>query len=244
MSRRRLIAGNWKMNGLLDSGRKLVEALVAKMENTGKTGFDMLICPPFTLLGQAQLWLGESGIQLGAQDCHFSESGAFTGDISAAMLKDMGCGFVILGHSERRQGHDETNELVSRKALTAHKAGLVAIICVGETQEQREQGQEKDVVAVQLEQSIPAGATPENTVIAYEPVWAIGTGKTATPEDVAAMHFFIRKNIEHPENTRIIYGGSVKPDNAQALFAIPDVDGGLIGGASLKADDFWAIAQA
>lgn len=242
MGRRKLIAGNWKMNGLLESGQALAGDLAARMQKAGKTSFDLLICPPFTLLGSAPGWLGKSGVHLGAQDCHFSESGAFTGDVSPVMLKDQGCAYVILGHSERRVGHKESSELVAKKAAAAHKVGLITIICVGELEAEREQGREKDVVADQLAKSIPQGATAENTVIAYEPVWAIGTGKTATPADVTDMHGFIRGKVGN--KMRILYGGSMKPDNAAALLAIADVDGGLIGGASLKADDFWAIAVA
>jgi triosephosphate isomerase len=187
-------------------------------------------------------------LRVGGQDCSTHDTGAFTGDIAAPMLKDVGCSAVILGHSERRQHHAESDQTVATKAVQAHQAGLMTIICVGETEAQRLAGQEKTVVKQQLDGSIPAGATASNTVIAYEPVWAIGTGKTATPADVADMHAFIRgilvEKMTDGAGVRILYGGSVKPDNAAELLAIRDVDGALIGGASLKADQYLAIAKA
>lgn len=244
---RKLIAGNWKMNGL---GRKSGElaAAVADACRSVDPRFDMLICPPFTLISCIRGIIDDGVVKLGGQDCSPEAAGAFTGDIAAPMLKDIGCAFVILGHSERRHGHGESNELIRAKAEAAHAAGLVAIICVGEIKEERQAGQEKDVVGKQLANSIPALATSENTVIAYEPVWAIGTGLTATPEDVLEMHAFIRAGIAgkiaNSEQTRLLYGGSVKPGNAAELLATANVDGVLVGGASLKADDIMAIAKA
>ena len=240
---KKLIAGNWKMNGDLASALDLTRAVAAGTTPDLRLKCDFLICPPFVHLARVRANLGPEphGIMLGAQDCSERGNGAFTGDISASMLADCGCGAVILGHSERRQYHAESDALVAAKAAQAHQAGLMAVICVGETEAQRSAGDHFSVVEAQLKGSIPASATPENTVIAYEPVWAIGTGKTATPEDVRSMHEFIRKSVP---SFRILYGGSVKPDNAAELLATPNVDGALIGGASLKADQYLAIAKA
>jgi triosephosphate isomerase len=247
-ARRPLIAGNWKMNGLRADGIALAAELVGKIAGAGKVGFDLLICPPFTLIGTVAKPIGGSPILLGAQDCHVEASGAHTGDISAAMLADAGCTHVIVGHSERRQNHFESNELVLAKARAAHAAGLVAIICVGEIEAERDAGNAEQVVAEQLAGSIPEGATAANTVIAYEPVWAIGTGRTPTPEDVAAMHAAIRGQldglVDKPAAARILYGGSVKASNAEVLLGVDNVDGALVGGASLKGSEFWAIAEA
>ena len=208
---------------------------------------DYLVCPPFIYLAEIADTLKGSGIALGGQDCSPHDDGAFTGDISAEMLKSLGCTYVILGHSERRQHHGESDELVARKAAKAHEHGLITIICVGETEFERSAGQEQDVVARQLKGSLPQSATYKNTVIAYEPVWAIGTGKTATPQDAKAMHGFIRQKLQNEVDGadlfRILYGGSMKPDNAADLLATANVDGGLIGVASLKADQFIAIAK-
>ncbi|MEM6780983.1 MAG: triose-phosphate isomerase [Pseudomonadota bacterium] len=239
---KKLIAGNWKMNGTIEAAIELAESIENGLEKKPELQekCDVLVCPPLLHL------LPVSGsiekIALGAQDCSQNDNGAFTGDVSTAMLKDIGAGYVILGHSERRQYHNETDELVAQKATKANEAGLITIICVGETESEREAGKEQDIVGAQLAASMPEGCTPENTVIAYEPVWAIGTGKTATAEDVAVMHAFIREKVG--EGIRILYGGSMKPANAAELLATPNVDGGLIGGASLKAEDFLGIAQA
>ena len=187
-------------------------------------------------------------VNIGGQDCSPFDGGAYTGDISANMLKDINCSYVILGHSERRQYYSESNMLVKQKAAMANDAGLTSIICVGETEEQREAGEEQDVVGTQMLESLPDTAKAENIVIAYEPVWAIGTGKTATIEDIAAMHDFIRsklsEKLENAYKIRILYGGSVKPANATEIFAVNNVNGALIGGASLKAEDFIGIAKA
>lgn len=246
---KKLIAGNWKMNGTITATGGLVQAIAAGVlgDSVLSTKCDVLVCPSFVHLPAARAALG-STLMLGAQDCSAQEGGAFTGDISAAMLKDAGCSYVILGHSERRQYQAETNGLVARKAAQAHAQGLITIICVGESALEREQGSAEDVVARQIEGSLPASTDSRNTVIAYEPVWAIGTGKTATPADAGAMHAFIRNRLKErlkdPENIRILYGGSMKPDNAAELLATPNVDGGLIGGASLDPAQFLAIAKA
>lgn len=248
---KKLIAGNWKMNGGVESAKSLAAAVAEgiRAERALLDRCDFVICPPFLHLAAVQGVLSGTAapVALGAQDCAFAESGAYTGDVSAPMLKDFGCSHVILGHSERRQYHKEDNALIAKKAALAHANGLVSIICVGETEAQRAAGKESDVVENQLIESIPTGATAENTVIAYEPVWAIGTGKTATVEDVRSMHAFIRRRLQESladfAKVRILYGGSVKPDNAKELLAVPDVDGALIGGASLKADQYLAIAR-
>jgi triosephosphate isomerase len=237
---KKLIAGNWKMNTDGESARTLMQDLLKDIP----TGVDLLVCPPFSYLEGIFWILKGKSIALGGQDCSDRDNGAFTGDISAKMLKGIGCTYVILGHSERRQHHRETDALIARKAAKAHENGLITIICVGETESQREAGEEKSVIEKQLGKAIPKSATPENTVIAYEPVWAIGTGKTAKPKDVRVMHNFIRKKLgARLKGCRILYGGSMKPENARELLATPNVDGGLIGGASLKAADFIAIAK-
>lgn len=241
---KKLVAGNWKMNTDQNSAGQLLSDL----KNMSSSSADILVCPPFVYLSQAVEALAGSAVAVGAQDCAAHENGAYTGDISAAMLRDIGCSHVILGHSERRHGHGESDETVKQKAALAHQNGLTAIICVGETDGEREAGREQEVVAQQLTNSIPEGASAANTVIAYEPVWAIGTGKTASPEDVKVMHGFIREHLKetlaNSEETLILYGGSMKPDNAEALLATPNVDGGLIGGASLKPDQFEEIINA
>ncbi|HTK84019.1 MAG TPA: triose-phosphate isomerase [Patescibacteria group bacterium] len=247
---KKLIAGNWKMNGTLAGARTLAEEIAAGVSPGGvlATRCDFVLCPPFVHLQAVGdiLRRQDTPVLLGAQDCARTANGAFTGDISAAMLKDIGCHYVILGHSERRSYHKEADEIVAAKAAKAHEAGLITIICVGENEGERNAGHETDIVGGQLIQSLPKGATSVNTVIAYEPVWAIGTGKTAKPEDVRIMHKFIREKLkerlEDFQNMRILYGGSVKPDNAESLFAVPNVDGGLIGGASLKTSDYLGIA--
>ncbi len=244
--RRKLIAGNWKMNGLHADGVALASGIAEKLKAAGTVAFDLLVCPPATLIWPVAAAVKGSGLAVGGQDCHAKTSGAHTGDISPAMLVDAGCSHVIVGHSERRQDHKEPDALIADKAAAAHAAGLVAIICVGETLEQREAGQAGAVVASQLAGSIPPGSTAVNTVIAYEPVWAIGTGRTATPTDVAEIHALIRqdllKRLADGAAVRILYGGSVKPSNAGELMAVADVDGALVGGASLKVEDFWGIA--
>lgn len=245
MGRRKLIAGNWKMNGLRADGTALAAALAA--DDGAGAGTDVLVCPPATLLAPVAQTLAGSRIAMGGQDCHAKASGAHTGDVSAAMLADAGCTHVILGHSERRQDHGETDATVRAKTVAARAAGLVAIVCVGETEAERTAGRHLDVVATQVAGSIPDDATAADTVVAYEPVWAIGTGKTATVADIAAMHAHIRRllaaRLASGRDVRILYGGSVKPGNAAEIMAVADVDGALVGGASLKAEDFRAIVR-
>lgn len=245
--RRKLIAGNWKMNGSAAMTRDLIGALTAKAA-AATPACDVAVCPPYPFLGAAAAALAGSPVALGAQDCAVKTSGAHTGDVAAEMLADVGCRYAIVGHSERRADHGESNALIAAKAAAAHRAGLVAIICIGETEAERMAGRALDVASAQLAGSIPAGATAENTVIAYEPVWAIGTGKTATPADVAEMHAHIRAQlagkIADADKVRILYGGSVKASNAAELLAVDNVDGALVGGASLVAADFWAIVEA
>jgi triosephosphate isomerase len=242
---RPLIAGNWKMNGLKASLREL-DAIAKGAGDIGRKA-DLLICPPATLAGAALVAAGNA-FAIGGQDCHAEPSGAHTGDISAEMLADLGAAYVILGHSERRQNHGETNDGVRAKTQGAWRAGLTAIVCIGETQEERNGGQTLDVVGWQLKDSVPDGATVGSTVIAYEPVWAIGTGLTPTPADVADVHRFIRESLEtrfgaEGSGIRILYGGSVKPSNAAELLSVAHVNGALVGGASLKAADFFEIAK-
>ncbi|MGQ9365371.1 triose-phosphate isomerase [Azospirillum sp. ST 5-10] len=244
--RRTLIAGNWKMNGLKADGLALASDLAGRLKGAGRVAFDMLVCPPFPLLFPVGEAIADSPLALGGQDCAPQQKGAHTGDVAAAMLVDAGCRYVIVGHSERRQDHGEGDAMIAAKAAAAHSRGLVAIVCVGETEAERDAGAAREVVGRQVAGSLPEGATAANTVVAYEPVWAIGTGKTATPQDVADMHGFIRETLRarlpDADGVRILYGGSVKPANAAELLAVADVDGALVGGASLQADDFWAIA--
>jgi len=249
MTQKKLIAGNWKMNGLIADSVARTDALLTSITQGGSMeGFEMLVCPPMSMLGQIATMTKDSPLACGGQDCHFEKTGAHTGDISAEMLKDQGCGYVIVGHSERRADHGDDNLLIARKAMAAHDAGLIAIICVGEQEGHKDAGQAEQVVGQQLSVSIPDTATFENTVIAYEPVWAIGTGKVAEISDILTMHAFIRaqlsEKMKNADNVRILYGGSVKPDNAAEILSVENVDGALIGGASLKPEDFWAIAQA
>jgi triosephosphate isomerase len=244
---RPLVAGNWKMNGLSGSVTELEKILAGAGRFAAQA--ELMICPPATLVAQFAKTARGSGVAIGGQDCHAAASGAHTGDLSAEMLADAGASAVIVGHSERRTDHHETDAQVRAKAQAAWRAGLLAILCIGETRAQREAGETLKVVGSQLAGSVPDGATAANLVIAYEPVWAIGTGLTPTPADVAEVHAFIRKALrerfrEEGAKVRILYGGSVKPSNARELFAVPDVNGGLIGGASLKADDFLGIAAA
>ncbi|AZQ67817.1 triose-phosphate isomerase [Silicimonas algicola] len=241
----KLAAGNWKMNGLAASLAE-IEALATAHPTPG---CDILICPPATLLSRVSDAALGTSVQTGAQDCHPKDSGAHTGDISAAMVRDAGGAFVIVGHSERRADHGEDDALVRAKAEAAHDAGLIAIVCVGETLEQREAGRTLEVVGGQVAGSLPDDATAEDTVIAYEPVWAIGTGKVPTTDEIALVHADIRARLTarfgaDGEGMRIIYGGSVKASNAAEIFAVPNVDGALVGGASLKAADFGGIVDA
>ncbi len=236
---RPLIAGNWKMNGLKASLQDIQKI------REGAPGPELVICPPATLLGEAAALLKGGPVSLGAQDCHAEPSGAFTGDISAEMLKDAGCAYVIVGHSERRAGHGETDAIVRAKAQAALRAGLIPIVCVGETRAQREAGEATVVVSSQTRGSLPDGPA----ILAYEPIWAIGAGLTPTPQDIAHMHLTLRNlyvALRGAEGgrARLLYGGSVKPSNAAELLGLLNVDGALVGGASLKAQDFLAIAAA
>jgi triosephosphate isomerase len=245
---RALIAGNWKMNGLAKDAKSLAAALKEKTEGA-QLDCDLLVCPPFPYLGQVAQELAGCRISLGGQDCHAAGSGAHTGDTAAQMLRDVGCSYVIVGHSERRSGHGETDTQVRAKAEAAQAAGLVPIVCVGETEKERNAEQTMTVIARQVKGSVPAGMDAGRLVVAYEPVWAIGTGRTATPADVARVHGEIRRLLvglvgEGSERVRILYGGSVKPDNAAELLSQANVDGALVGGASLDAESFWAIAEA
>jgi len=241
---RPFVAGNWKMNGLRSSAAEIIRIV----QGAGAlTAVDLMVCPPATLLGLFATIVEGSAVRLGAQDCHTESHGAFTGDVSAEMLKDAGASAVIVGHSERRTYHKETDADVRAKALAARRAGLCAIVCVGETRAERENGHALAVVRTQLDGSVPDGAMAGNLVVAYEPVWAIGSGLTPTPADVAEMHGSIRRLLrlrfaDEGAGMRILYGGSVKPSNAKELLGVADVDGALVGGASLKADEFLAIA--
>ncbi len=243
--RRKLAAGNWKMNGLVANLTEL-NTLSSFHE---APGCDILICPPATLIATARAGTG-SQIAIGGQDCHTETSGAHTGDVSAEMLKDAGASHVILGHSERRQDHGETDAVVHQKTSAALAAGLTAVVCLGESLEEREAQKTLDVIGSQLAGSVPDQATGETVVIAYEPIWAIGTGKVPTLEQIGEVHDFIRAQLEQRFGAeiagavRILYGGSVKPGNAAEIFAVSNVDGALVGGASLKADDFSAIITA
>lgn len=244
-SARPLIAGNWKMNGLSGSIAELDAIIAGSAAVVGRA--ELLICPPATLVSAFAARAKGSAVMIGAQDCHPKASGAHTGDISAEMLKDAGASFVIVGHSERRADHFETDDIVKQKALAARRAGLVAIVCVGETGAERDAGQTLEIVGRQIEGSVPDDATADNLVLAYEPVWAIGTGVTPTTQDVERIHEFIylqlsKKMKNAAELPRILYGGSVKPNNCNELLSVPHVYGALVGGASLKASDFLAIA--
>jgi triosephosphate isomerase (TIM) len=253
---RPLVAGNWKMNGLnasISEARTLASALMwAQTPGGGPSadpGCDVMLCPPATLVAALASATAGTRVLVGGQDCHPKASGAHTGDISAEMLADCGAIAVIVGHSERRADHRETDASIRAKAVAAHRAGLIAIICVGETAAQRQAGETLAVVGAQVAGSIPDGATPANTVVAYEPVWAIGTGLVPTASDVAAVHLNIRSALTRRFNRdgeamRLLYGGSVKASNARELMTVANVNGALVGGASLKADDFLGIIAA
>jgi triosephosphate isomerase len=246
-----LIAGNWKMNLGQEEATKLINGIAEGIKDI--EGIDVLVAPPFTSLAAVKEAIGESPIFLAAQNMHWEKSGAFTGEISPQMLVEAGCSHVILGHSERRSLFKESNEMIDLKANAAIAAGLIPIICVGETLEERDSGNTFEVVKGQLAGSLKtlteAGEMPKTTILAYEPVWAIGTGRTATPEQAQEIHHFIREWIneaferDSADSTRILYGGSVKPDNAKDLMSRPDIDGALVGGASLKADSFMGIIR-
>lgn len=244
--RRRLAAGNWKMNG---TGAALSELGTLTATPASPT-VEILICPPATLIHRAAQAVQGSGVAIGGQDCHAAVSGAHTGDLSAEMLKDAGATSIIVGHSERREDHGEKDDDIRAKARAAMNAGLTAIICVGESLEQREAANTLDIIGGQLSGSIPDLATGENLVVAYEPIWAIGTGKVPTLEEIGEVHDFIRARLERRfgegvgRSVRLLYGGSVKPDNAAEIFGVSNVDGALVGGASLKARDFSGIISA
>jgi triosephosphate isomerase (TIM) len=244
MARRPLVAGNWKMNGLKAAAGEFNRIVTGaqKLANV-----DVLVCPPATLIAEFAAAARGMRVSVGGQDCHALPSGPYTGDISAEMLKDAGAQAVIVGHSERRQFHGENDAAVRDKALAARRAGILAIVCVGETRIERDDGRAHAVVGAQLDGSGPDGADTGSIVIAYEPVWAIGSGRTPTVREIAEMHAFIRERLcgrygEAGKGMRILYGGSVKPANARDLIAVDDVDGALVGGASLNADEFLAIA--
>ena len=241
---KKIIAGNWKMNTSRSEAKTLASALT-KHNQAVSDRFDMIVCPPSIWLTDIVDTAKGSALAVGSQDIHEKEKGAFTGNVSAAMLKDAGVTYALVGHSERRQFHNETNALVKAKAEAAIAAGITPIICVGEVEAERNSGSQEFVVGQQLAESLPATG---KYIVAYEPVWAIGTGKTATPEDVRAMHGFIRqtlaKAVDHADQVAILYGGSVKSSNASEILATINVDGVLVGGSSLDAEEFWAIAQA
>ena len=242
---KKLAAGNWKMNGTKASLAEVPALLAAHPAPV----CEMLLCPPATLIAQMAEAARGSALNVGAQDCHAKPQGAHTGDISAGMLKDAGATHVILGHSERRTDHGETDALVRAKAEAVVDAGLIAIVCIGETEAERDSGKTLAVIGAQIDGSIPMGATAANLVVAYEPVWAIGTGRTPTLAEIAEVHSFLRGRLRgligtEAEGVRLLYGGSVKPSNATDIFAVPHVDGALVGGASLKAADFGAIVAA
>ncbi|HJV72976.1 MAG TPA: triose-phosphate isomerase [Noviherbaspirillum sp.] len=246
--RRKLIAGNWKMNGSLAANAALLDGLKSEL---GQVGCSVAVCAPAPYFAQCQSILNGTVILWGGQDISEHESGAYTGEVSVSMLKDFGCSYVIVGHSERRSYHGESDELVAKKTLRALKSGITPIVCVGETLAERESGQTEAVVGRQIDAVLAAidVADVEKIVVAYEPVWAIGTGKTATPQMAQDVHAMLRsrlaaKSAVAAETVQILYGGSMKPDNAKDLLGMADIDGGLIGGASLKAADFLAIIKA
>src|SRR5471030_570447 len=247
-TRRPLIAGNWKMNGLKADALALAKGVADGVRQAKWADREVLVCPPATLIMAVAQAVKGSGLLIGGEDCHAKASGAHTGDISAEMLKDAGASHVIVGHSERRSDHAETDAVVRVKAEAAWRAGLLPIVCIGETLAEREAGKALAVLEAQLNGSVPAGSSAARLIVAYEPVWAIGTGKTPTTAEVAAAHAHIRKVLgslmADAAGVRLLYGGSVKGSNAAELLAVPEVDGALIGGAALKADEFLAIAKA
>jgi triosephosphate isomerase len=249
--RKPLMAGNWKMNLSLKEAEDLLTGIKEARVDFNKV--DVLVAPPFTTLHLACALLAGTDILVGAQNMHWEQRGAFTGEISPLMVREAGCSHVILGHSERRTHFFETSETVNRKTEAAIDAGLTPIICIGEALQEREQGKTFDIIKTQLDESLrtrwETGSLPQDLILAYEPIWAIGTGRTATPEQAQEVHLFIRRWLDQAfgpdssEATRILYGGSVKPDNSEELMAQPDIDGTLIGGASLKADSFLSIVR-
>ncbi len=239
-----LIAGNWKMNA---ASMEEFGKMLARAPEAAAKGVDLLVCPPFVLLHRLAEQAQGSVLEIGAQDSHYEDEGAFTGNVSPRMLADSGATAVILGHSERRSDHRESDELVAKKALAAQRAGLRTIVCVGESEEERDAGEAEAVVTRQLIGSLPDTLDPAGLIVAYEPVWAIGTGRTASTDDIGSMHGLIRSGLARRLSSRavpILYGGSVKPANASQILSVDNVGGALVGGASLKADDFLAIALA
>jgi triosephosphate isomerase len=242
--RRRLVIGNWKMYGRLTSGLVLARDLAEKAEAAKPLSFDIVICPPATLVWPISDAIMGSPVMLGAQDCHTATHGAYTGDLSAAMFADLGCRYVILGHSERRIAHGESNALIAQKVEAAQLAGLTAVLCVGETTEQLQAGETAEIIQKQLKESLPEKCKMAHLVVAYEPVWAIGSGQQPSPDDIGAVHKIIRAALGPVgETVPVIYGGSVTPANADGVLDQMEVDGVLVGSASLTADGFWAIAE-
>ena len=247
--RRPLIVGNWKMNGLKKDAKKLASNFAEQMINIKNSKIDIVVCPSSPLLGLVSDALNGSGIKVGSQDNSHAKSGAHTGEISPLLLKNVGCSYAIVGHSERRTSHGEDNKIVKAKAGAAIDAGMIAIICIGETLKERRAGRAISANRNQLLGSLPQNTSAKNTVIAYEPIWAIGTGEVATPAQVQEVHILIRAELVkeigaiEAARTRILYGGSIKSNNVEELITLPDVDGGLIGGASLVASEFWAIVE-
>jgi len=242
--RRKLIVGNWKMNGRLTSGLNLSRDIAERIEDVTSPNFDMVVCPPSTLIWPISEAILGTRLFIGGQDCHYSNHGAYTGDISAGMLADLGARYVILGHSERRTAYNETGSLIAKKANSAQLAGLTTIICLGESLEQKASGETESAISEQLKTSLPENNHLDQLVIAYEPIWAIGSGEIPDIDYIRDVHQLIRSNLgEAGESIQIIYGGSVKPENADEILNNSDVDGALIGGASLNVDDFCKIAE-
>jgi len=242
--RRRLIVANWKMYGRLTSGLVLAQDVAKLAEAAKPLNFDVVLCPPATLTWAVSEAIMGMPVALGGQDCHTATHGAYTGDLSAAMFVDLGCKYIILGHSERRHGHGETSELIAKKVEAAQIAGLTTIVCVGETAEELQAGSTAEIIEKQLRDSLPKNVKTANLVIAYEPVWAIGTGQPPPAKDVIVVHKMIRKALgEIGETVRVLYGGSVTPSNAESFLSEDDIDGVLVGSASLNAEGFWAIAE-
>ncbi len=243
--RRRLAVANWKMHGHLTSGLVLARDVAEFAESAKPLNFDIVLCPPATLTWAVSDALQGMPVMVGGQDCHTKTHGAFTGDISAAMFVDLGCRYMILGHSERRHGHGETSDIVAQKVEAAQMAGLTAILCVGETAEDLQKGEANDLIEKQLRESLPKNFRSEHLVIAYEPVWAIGTGVQPEPKDIVAVNKAIRKVLgKAGETVRVLYGGSVTPSNVASVMKEEEIDGVLVGSASLNAESFWAIAEA
>jgi triosephosphate isomerase len=243
-SRRKIIVGNWKMNGRLTAGLTLAKDIVDKSLAAAPLPFDIVVCPPATLIWPVSEVLMETPVKLGAQNCHFANHGAYTGDVSAGMLSDLGCRYVLLGHSERRQGHGEKSEEIAKCVAAAQLADLTVVLCVGETKDEKVTGRTNQVIEEQIKASLPEKFEASKLVIGYEPVWAIGSGEQPNVDDIERVHRVIRKALGPAgEIVRVIYGGSVAPSNAAPILASTEIDGVLVGSASLNADGFWAIAE-